>query len=188
MNKLPKDVVELITNKLTPREFFNYCKSEEAREFCERKDIWLRRIQKDFGFLLEGKNKDIFFPDFTIDPKKSYLELFIKTSSAAEEIKDNILQNIGKYFLLNFTKDNYIGNVYNFFFNYLLRMLNHIDVDLEDDDDENYEEVGDQVIRYFWDFDEWKKYLPVYHSNMSDMWSEEIVDVLAKYAIEIFPS
>ena len=43
MDKLPKDVVELITNELTPREFFNYCKSEVGQEFCAKKEIWLRR-------------------------------------------------------------------------------------------------------------------------------------------------
>ena len=50
MDKLPKDVVELITNRLTPREFFNYCKSETGREFCERREIWLRRIEKILAF------------------------------------------------------------------------------------------------------------------------------------------
>ena len=99
MNKLPKDVVELITNKLTPREFFNYCKSEAGKEFCERKEIWLRRIQKDFGFLLEGRNKDRILANHKTDPKISYLELFLNTSQAAEELKEKVLQNIGNPFL-----------------------------------------------------------------------------------------
>ena len=183
MDKLPKDVVELITNRLTPREFFNYCKSETGQEFCSRKDIWLRRIEKDFGFLLEGKNKDFLLRNYKNDSKKTYLELFMKTSWAAEEIKNNILQNIEHYFLTNFTKENYPETLYNFFFSYLLRMLNHID--LENDDDEDSEDE-DQVYMYFWSFDEWKKYIP-FNNEMTDMWNEQIGSVIANYATEFFP-
>ena len=111
MDKLPKDVVELITNKLTPREFFNYCKSETGQEFCSRKEIWLRRIEKDFGFLIQGINKDIILSDYKIDPKKTYLELFVKTSTAAEKIKNNIIRNIRKDFFARFIRDNYIENL-----------------------------------------------------------------------------
>ena len=180
MDKLPKDVVELITNKLTPREFFNYCKSETGQEFCSRKEIWLRRIEKDFGFLIQGINKDIILSDYKIDPKKTYLELFVKTSTAAEKIKNNIIQNIRKDFFATFIRDNYIENLYEFFFTYLLRMLNHIKFY------KDFDEIADEVYLYFRDFDDWKNYLPVYNSYISDMWNEEIEDVAWKYAVAIF--
>ena len=101
MNKLPKDVVELITNKLTPGEFFNYCKSEVGQEFCTKKEIWLRRIEKDFGVLLRGRNKDFLLLDHRVkeNPKKEYLELFTSTSETAEEIVNRILQRLGNKFL-----------------------------------------------------------------------------------------
>ena len=192
MDKLPKDVIELIINKLTPREFFNYCKSETGQEFCSRKEVWLRRIQKDFGILLKGKNKDIIFSDYKTDPKKVYLELFVKTSAAAEKIKRNILERIGQYFLENFTKGDYAENLYNFFFTYLLRMLNHIDIqdgDQDDsDDEESSSERGDTAYSYFMDFDEWKKYLPLYNYDLLEMWSNVIGNVLSEYANEMRPS
>ena len=128
MDKIPKDVVELITNKLTPREFFNYCKSDVGQEFCERKEIWLRRIYKDFGFLLKGRNKDFLLLDYLVteNPKKEYLELFSSTSEMAEEIVEKILQRFGNKFL-KFLKEDYKETLYKFLFDYLLKMINEID-------------------------------------------------------------
>ena len=182
MDKLPKDVVELITNKLTPREFFNYCKSEMGQEFCSRKEIWLRRIQKDFGFLLEGRNKDLVLPDYSIDPKRSYIELFLHTSRATEEIQEKVLAHIGPDFQ-QFLKEGYINTLYNFLFQYLLKMINSLDIS---------DKINDQDIfylsnEYAWENEDYLKYLPqMYSSDVKHFWNGEIQPLLAKYAIETF--
>ena len=182
MNKLPKDVVELITNKLTPREFFNYCKSETGQEFCSRKDIWLRRIQKDFGFLLEGRNKDLILVNYQVDSKRSYLELFSHTSQAVEEIQEKVLAHIGKDFQ-QFLKEDYINTLYNFLFQYLLRMINSLDISKTTDDEQIYYLCSE----YTWENEDYLKYLPqMYSSDVKHFWNEEIQPILAKYAIEIF--
>ena len=182
MNKLPKDVVELITNKLTAREFFNYCKSETGQEFCERKEIWLRRIQKDFGFLLEGRNKDRILANHKVDPKKSYLQLFLHTSQAAEELKEKVLENIGDDFQ-EFMKDNYEEKLYDFFFNYLLKMINILHISAGYD----YGDLRSLTQQYTWENDNWHKYIPrLYHSQLQNFWNEEIGEVLGDYAVDIF--
>ena len=183
MNKLPKDVVELITNKLTPRDFINYCKSERGQEFCSKKEIWLKRIQKDFGFLLEGKNKDFLLSNYQIDPKQAYLNLFISTSSATEEITSNILLLIGNDFL-KLLKDSYEENLYNFFFQYMLKMINRIILPQEEDEEFDISTVTND---YFWDHSGWDKYLPLrYHLDLFDTLNREMSDVLSKYAVAIF--
>ena len=183
MDKVPKDVVELITNKLTPREFFNYCKSETGQEFCARKEIWLRRIQKDFGLLLEGRNKDRILANHKTDPKKSYLELFLHTSQAAEELKEKVLQNIGNPFL-RFVKDEYWEVIFDFFFDYLLEMINVLEIATGDTDNS----IRVLAQGYSWQSPrKWHAYLPkLYNTELSDFWEEEIGEVLANYAIEIF--
>ena len=181
MDKLPKDVVELITNKLTPREFFNYCKSETGQEFCERREIWLRRIHKDFGFLLEGKNGNRILLEYIADPKQSYLELFLKTSRVAEEIQEKVLEHIGKDFQ-QFLKEDYNDKLYNFLFQYLLKMINSFDISKSNDEDIYY-----LTQEYAWENEDYLKYLPqMYAADVKHFWFEEEQSIRAKYAIEIF--
>ena len=179
MDTLPKDVVELITNKLTPREFFNYCKSETGQQFCSRKEIWLRRIQKDFGFLLQGRNKDFLLRNYQTDPKQAYLSLFTKTSFAAETIKANILKILG----IPFTKlmrDDYPSMLYEFFFDYLLKMINELDTTHIDD-------VDLLSNRYLWEHREWKIFLPgMFGEEIRHTWNIEIGDVIYGYVEQIF--
>ena len=128
METVPKDVVELITNKLSPEEFLNYCKSEVGKKFCANNDIWARRIQKDFGNLLQGRNKDKLFVERKSDPKKAYLEFFTKTSKAAEELADTIYHYMGEKFT-KFLKKKYKLHLYQNYFDFLIKMVNEIDVD-----------------------------------------------------------
>ena len=181
MEKLPKDVVELITNKLTPREFFNYCKSDTGKEFCEKKEIWLRRIQKDFGFLLEGNNKDFLLVNYETDPKQAYLDLFSKTSRAAEQITEKILESLGKDFL-NFLRDDYEKTMYELFFNYLLKMVNVLDI-------LHTNCVYYLAYEYAGENSDWQKYLPeLYNVKLFDFWYDEIGKIAGEYSAKIFQS
>jgi hypothetical protein len=183
MDKLPKDVVELITNKLSPREFFNYCKSDVGQKFCLKREIWLRRIDKDFGSLLEGKNAEQIFPNYKNDPNKSYLELFLKTSRAAEEIKEKFLYNLGSDFV-EFIGDKYRQSLFDFFFTYLLKMLNVLEISKAF----FIRNISIEASEYVWDVDrDWKKYLPkLYNSQLGDFWDEEMGNSVKKYALEVF--
>ena len=179
-----KDVIELITNKLTPRQFFHYCKSDEAQEFCSKKEIWLRRIEKDFGFLLEGKNKDKLLFGYRDDPKRVYLNIFITTSTAAEQILEKILENLGNTFL-KFMRDDYKTNLYDFLFNYLLKMVNELHI-LE----EEYKNDTASIAReYVAKNRNWEEYLPsMYTSELHEFWDDEIANTAEKYAISMFHS
>ena len=180
MNKLPKDVIELITNKLTPRDFFNYCESDAGQEFCAKKEVWIRRIQKDFGFLLEGKNKHLLLVNYETDPKQAYFSLFTKTSNAAETIKVNILEVLGRPFV-KLMKDNYPLLLNEFFFNYLLKMINQLDTS-------NIQDMERQTNIYFWKYSNWQIVLPVklFNAQISFMWDREIGGVISDYVVEIF--
>ena len=180
MDTLPKDVTELITNKLTPREFLNYCKSETGKEFCSRKEIWARRIEKDFGFLLQGRNKHLLLLNYETDPKQAYLSLFTKTSKAAETIKDNILEILGIPFI-KLMKNDYPSMLYEFFFDYLLKMINVLDTSDIDDVDLLSNE-------YLWQHREWQNFLPekMFGGEISHMWNRAIGDVIYDYVDEVF--
>ena len=182
MNTLPKDVIELITNKLTPREFFNYCKSETGQQFCSRKEIWVRRIENDFGFLLRGRNKDLLLLNYQIDPKQAYLSLFTKTSFAAEAIKANILKILGVPFT-KLMREDYPSMLYEFFFHYLLKMINELDTT-------HIENVYILSNNYLWKHREWLHLLPekMFGGIMSQMWNAEIGDVAYNYVNEVFRS
>lgn len=169
MKNLPKDVVELITNKLSPKTFFNFYKSEIGL----KNDIWVRRIEKDFGILLRGKNK-YTFRNYKVNPKQSYLNLFVKTSTAVEQITRIVLDSLGEVFL-KFMRNDYKETVYDFFFNYLLEMLNEIDTIYENN-------IHVEARYYFSEFTEWKDFFPV--SGSSDAY--DIEDIIEKYSQEIF--
>ena len=183
MDTLPKDVVELITNKLTPREFFNYCKSEIGQQFCSRKEIWARRIEKDFGFLLRGRNKDLLLLNYQIDPKLAYLSLFTKTSFAAETIKANILKILGVPFT-KLMREDYPSMLYEFFFAYLLEMINELNTS-------NINNIYFLSNTYLWEHREWQNFLPekMFDEEISHIWNTEIGDVILYiYLYEVFRS
>jgi hypothetical protein len=126
MENVPKDVVELITNKLSPDEFLNYCKSKMGKKFCNNKDIWTRRIKKDFGVLLESRNNDKLLADRKSDPKKAYLDLFSKVSKAAETMVDEVYHRLGENFT-KFLKKKYKAHLYQNYFDFLVNIISKID-------------------------------------------------------------
>ena len=134
--------------------------------------------------MLEGRNKDLILPDYQVDPKRSYLELFLRTSQAAEAITSNIIETLGNAFRKFIVKD-YDENLYNFFFKYLLKMINVMVLPQEEGDEEF--EIRTSAKEYFWEHSSWDKYLPIlYHTELADMFNEEIGDVLSEYAATIF--
>ena len=187
MEKIPKDVVELITNKLTPKEFFNYCKSETGQEFCSRKEIWLRRIEKDFGFLNDNI-KSVVLADYKVDPKRSYLDFFVKTSEAAEEITSNILKHFGERFLKHFMRSGYPEYMYEFFFD--LKIIN----ESYKIDGNNQQDLKYLVKEFLWSDNEWQDILPNIFApaeeygieGFGELWSQEIGSIIEKYLRAIF--
>ena len=107
MEKVPKDVIEKITNELSPRDFINFCNSDTNKTFCERKDIWDRRLKKDFGFLLSRLQ-------YTENTRNTYLSLFLKTSKATEKLIEAV-----KKYLKNYD----YNTLYDLFFNLLIESL-----------------------------------------------------------------
>ncbi len=53
MERLPKDVRELISKELSIRDFLNYCTS--TSDMCSD-DIWRRRAEKDYQYLIRYVN------------------------------------------------------------------------------------------------------------------------------------
>jgi len=47
--RIPKDIAELVTNKLNSSEFLQYVEIEEAEGKEHSSDFWIRRLRKDFA-------------------------------------------------------------------------------------------------------------------------------------------
>ena len=118
MEKVPKDVGEMITNELTPQEFINFCVSNLApnfRKLCNNPEIWSRRFSKDFGFLV------IYFDDLSTNAKQRYLAIFSKISKQVEKVMNLVLgafEDFKKY--LN---DEYKQDLYNSLYNNILKSI-----------------------------------------------------------------
>ena len=182
METVPKDVVELITNKLSAKDFLNYCASETGKQFCSNKGIWSRRIQKDFGFLLQGRNNKYLLVGRETDPRQAYLDLFTNTSKTAENLVVEILGGLGQHFA-KFLKDEYKEELYTIFFNFLLKMINEIEPESED-------EIEDYAIEYFWDHRrQWQTLLPyLYQESGNHIWSDKTGGLIISYAEQVFPA
>ena len=183
METVPKDVVELITNKLSAKDFLNYCASETGKQFCSNKGIWSRRIQKDFGFLLQGRNNKYLLVGRETDPRQAYLDLFTNTSKTAENLVEEILGGLGQHFA-KFLKDEYREELYMVFFNFLLKMLNEIKPKSDND-------VAAYALDYFWDHRQWRTLLPYLYQEArigNRIWSDEIGGLVMSYATEVFRS
>ena len=110
---IPKDVVEKITNELSPGDFVNFCSNNYS--MCNSNEVYFRRMQKDFPFLIQ------YYPDINKRAKNIYLEIFSGISRVAEESVNLLLNNLGelsKYFQKSFRED-----IYSFFFNQTVEVL-----------------------------------------------------------------
>ena len=62
---IPKDVVEKITNELSPTDFVNFCSNNYS--ICNFNEVYFRRMQKDFPFVIE------YYPDINKNAKYIYI-------------------------------------------------------------------------------------------------------------------
>ena len=51
MEKLNRDEIGIITDKLTPIELIYFCSSGVNKLGCNSNDFWYRRFNKDYSFL-----------------------------------------------------------------------------------------------------------------------------------------
>ena len=177
METLHKDVVELITNKLSPKDFVNYCKV--LKGICLNKDIWTRRLRKDFPYLFRDSSETYFLKikyfkgpeifDFRRDPKRAYLALITHTFETAEYITRRILDALGREFQ-DFLRPDYKEYVENFFVKYLLEAI-------------NFDEKEFDSVEYFYYNNEWENFIPSLYLNneRSDYWVESIQSLFDDY-------
>lgn len=119
ISNLPKDMINKLTEELSPNELINFCASKSSKnlvEICNSREFWLRRFQKDFGFLLP------FYPEIALDPKKDYLLLFSKISQVVEKSTQNVLNLYGDY-VKQFLQKEYKNMVYQYFYNLIFVLL-----------------------------------------------------------------
>ena len=165
MEKLPKDVVELITNKLSPKDFLSYCNSEIGEHFCINKGIWLRRLQKDFGPFLKKS-------EYSENPRYVYLQLIGRIAIVAENITNIIMKDFGIKVSRFFPKD-YTEYLEKFSVKYLMNLLNLFDFQ---DLDSFFEIIGS----YVWKETSWE------YSNMpKDSWTNKIENEVFKFIKEM---
>jgi hypothetical protein len=128
MENLPKDVKEIITKDLTPWEFVQFCTSETDKTFCSKNDVWVRRMKKDFDFLVP------YFSDLSYNAKNRYLEIFHKISKNSERLSKAVLDTYGD-FQVNF-RDEFKYSLYINFYNYSINSLKNI-LEKNEKDEEN---------------------------------------------------
>jgi hypothetical protein len=80
--------------------------------------------------------------------------------------------------------DKYRESLFDFFFTYLLKMLNVLEISKAF----FIRNISIEASEYVWDVDrDWKKYLPkLYNSQLGDFWDEEMGNSVKKYALEVF--
>lgn len=155
IEKIPKDVVEKITNELTSQDFVKFCQNDYA--VCKSNDVFYRRIQKDFPFLLN------YFDDLSTNSKQIYLKTFSTFSQTAEYLVAQIMNSYG-----NFAKQlnsDYEKNMYLFIFNILIEtfefLLNYYTTLPIRDDLEFFEVVSDVFYNSYYEFK--NDYLPAHY-------------------------
>ena len=96
METLPKDIVEYITNKLSPQDFLAF--SISYPDVYRSKEIFIRRIQKDFPYLIKQE----------INSREKYIRIFYKFHNVSNELCFEILETYGevqKYLTMEYKKD-----------------------------------------------------------------------------------
>lgn len=95
MEIFPKDIKEKIVNELSPERLCAKKEDVLSERLCNDQLVWLRRLQKDFGYKLRQEK----------NYKNIYLEIFTTMSKSIENIYKNILKTLGDKFLKFVSKD-----------------------------------------------------------------------------------
>ena len=143
METLPKDMIEYMTNQLSPPDLILFCASEvrpNVKQICDDNDFWIRRWNKDFEYLKYE------IPNYLQNPKQSYLALFSKISEGAEELSDLFLKLNTNLLTIDNKKQ-----LYNYFFQHISKILPSIFSELEGMKPKN---LAEWYIEFATDIDE----------------------------------
>ena len=170
--QIPRDVIEMMTNNLSPQDLINMCVSDARPDFkylCDSNDFWVRRWEKDFKFLMSSS-----FYNKT-DTKNKYLQLFAAISKGAEKMVKIILEQFGDF--SKFLNKEYRETLYNFFYKQILNTLySLLKSNIEISEDEIYEIPFGGV-----NFKEFKKILPEFVRDdrgfFIDYWSDLLSEI-----------
>lgn len=126
MDILPKDLIEKVTNELSPIDLITYCKSNikntKIKEVCNSNDFWYRRFQRDFPSLLSAE----YFDNGKLqkESKRIYLKIFSIISKLTEDSVDKILESLGENFLRFMLVEKYKKELYLKLFNTYFEAFN----------------------------------------------------------------
>jgi hypothetical protein len=136
METLPKDLVNKLTEELSPQDLISFCKSQlhpNVKRVCNSNDFWKQRFFKDFSFLIR------YFPNLEINAKQIYIQLFSKISKKAEEIVEIVLDAFEDF--KRFLTKEYKDILYNHFYNSILNSIKELIDRSEDNKVDEFEIV-----------------------------------------------
>ena len=172
VKQIPRDVIEMMTNNLSPQDLINMCASDARPDFkylCDSNDFWIRRWEKDFKFFMSSS-----FYNKT-DAKNKYLQMFAAISKGSEGMVKSIFEQFGDFG--KFLNKEYKDTLYNFFYKQILNTLYSLLMsNIEISEDEIYEIPFGGV-----DFKEFKKILPEFVRDdrgfFNDYWSDVLSEI-----------
>ena len=161
MEIIPKDVVEKITNELSPQDFINYCRSMKS-SVCKSNEVFFRRMQRDFPFMNFSSSRN--------DAKKVYLKIFSEFSEIAEKVTKITLdangESFSKYLTLEYKKDLYL-----FYYRAILNTINDlIRTSNRNNKDEQFEYFLDNISGFF------EKFTPKFMVGIDSIYGGNFLD------------
>ena len=126
MEKLNRDEINLIANKLTPIELIYFCNSNISKNICNSNEFWYRRFLSDYYFLIQ------YIPDLKENAKQRYLDIFRIFSKNIEDNISYIKRIFGKFYqnLSDDYKKRLQENIYRFSMQYFIDILEYIKNDI----------------------------------------------------------
>ena len=180
MESLPKDIQEKILNELSVTDFIKMCGQNDviSQKVCNDEQVWRRRFERDCGPLIpdiqhllkEGK-----------DYKTIYLEIFSKVFKTAEELKEAVLNTIGKHFEQFLTQEykEKLSKFLNYYvFSFLLYILS----------DKRYKLglINMDVITYGYYNKSRKSFATMIPGDIDDSWRRNIFPSLLNFLEDVF--
>lgn len=177
LSNLPKDIIEKITNELSPSDLINFCSSKidgKVEAMFNSNDFWLRRIKKDgFDKMLSNMR------NMKENAEKRYLDLLSKILERVEEITDNIMNLYGDF--KKFLIVNYRETIYKVCYEYTIQCLNYCITSSQDSNINSIDDLNDYITNFTYDYIE-EKFRPLFPTQIyNEVFSNLYNDVITNY-------
>ena len=176
MEKLPKDMINKLIDELSPQDFINFCASNTSNNIiriCNMNEIWLKRMQRDYPFIVAKLEKNRLD-----NSKEIYLQIFSRIAKFAETFTELVLNEYGQ--VRQFLSSAFKVLLNDHFYKLAVEAIKDVFADEDFGDDNTIHDMVPDTFFKFADFQE-----AYFRNDDLNHWFDEIVDPLRELVREM---